>query len=118
MSVSVNVSVIQLNSATFVQDVLGIVEDVGLPADTLILELTESMLLEDTAMVSAKLEALRRTGIRIAIDDFGTGYSSLSYLRRLPVEALLQGESRRLDALDVTDTRRLAHAEQLGFAFG
>jgi EAL domain-containing protein (putative c-di-GMP-specific phosphodiesterase class I) len=88
LSVSVNVSVIQLNSATFVQDVLGIVHDVGLPPETLILELTESMLLEDTAMVSAKLEALRRKGIRIAIDDFGTGYSSLSYLRRLPVDIL------------------------------
>jgi len=88
LSVCVNVSVIQLNSPTFVQDVLVIVKDVGLPPDTLILELTESMLLEDTAMVSAKLEALRRQGIRIAIDDFGTGYSSLSYLRRLPVDIL------------------------------
>ena len=88
LSVCVNVSVIQLNSATFVQDVLGIVKDVGLPPETLVLELTELMLLEDTAMVSAKLEALRRKGIRIAIDDFGTGYSSLSYLRRLPVDIL------------------------------
>ncbi len=88
LSVSVNVSVIQLNSASFVQDVLRIVNEVGLPPETLILELTESMLLEDTAMVSAKLEALRRKGIRIAIDDFGTGYSSLSYLRRLPVDIL------------------------------
>jgi diguanylate cyclase (GGDEF)-like protein len=88
MSVCVNVSVIQLNSPTFVQDVLGIVSDVGLPPETLVLELTESMLLEDTALVSAKLEALRRKGIRIAIDDFGTGYSSLSYLRRLPVDIL------------------------------
>ena len=88
LSVCVNVSVIQLNSVTFVQDVLGIVDDVGLPPETLVLELTESMLLEDAAMVSAKLEALRRKGIRIAIDDFGTGYSSLSYLRRLPVDIL------------------------------
>jgi diguanylate cyclase (GGDEF)-like protein len=88
LAVCVNVSVVQLNTTTFVQDVLAIVREVGLPPDTLILELTESMLLEDTQLVSAKLEALRRKGIRIAIDDFGTGYSSLSYLRRLPVDIL------------------------------
>ena len=57
---------------------------------SLVLELTESMLLDDAnaAASIAKLEALKRAGIRIAIDDFGTGYSSLSYLRRLPVDIL------------------------------
>ncbi|HEY8674164.1 MAG TPA: EAL domain-containing protein [Candidatus Dormibacteraeota bacterium] len=88
LAVCVNVSAVQLNATTFVQDVLAIVHEVGLDPATLILELTESMLLEDAALVSAKLEALRRKGIRIAIDDFGTGYSSLSYLRRLPVDIL------------------------------
>ncbi len=63
-------------------------EETGLAPDTLILELTESMFVEDTAIVTAKLEALRTAGIRVAIDDFGTGYSSLSYLRRLPVDIL------------------------------
>ncbi len=87
-AVCVNVSVVQLNTPTFVEDVLAIVEEVGLAPDTLILELTESMLLEDAALVSSKLEALRERGIRTAIDDFGTGYSSLSYLRRLPVDIL------------------------------
>ena len=88
IAVCVNVSVVQLNTHTFVQDVLAIVREVGLAPETLILELTESMLLEDTQLVAAKLDALRRKGIRIAIDDFGTGYSSLSYLRRLPVDIL------------------------------
>jgi diguanylate cyclase (GGDEF)-like protein len=88
LSVCVNVSAVQLNTPTFVQDVLGTVREVGLAPATLIVELTESMLLDDAALVSAKLEALRRKGIRIAIDDFGTGYSSLSYLRRLPVDIL------------------------------
>jgi EAL domain-containing protein (putative c-di-GMP-specific phosphodiesterase class I) len=77
-----------LNAPTFVEDVLAIVEETGLAPDTLILELTESMFVEDTAIVTAKLEALRTAGIRVAIDDFGTGYSSLSYLRRLPVDIL------------------------------
>jgi diguanylate cyclase (GGDEF)-like protein len=88
LAVCVNVSVVQLNSPTFVEDVLAIVADTGLAPDTLILELTESMFVEDTAIVTAKLEALRQAGIRVAIDDFGTGYSSLSYLRRLPVDIL------------------------------
>ena len=88
LAVCVNVSVVQLNTPTFVEDVLAIVEEVGIAPDTLILELTESMLLEDAVLVSSKLEALRARGIRTAIDDFGTGYSSLSYLRRLPVDIL------------------------------
>jgi diguanylate cyclase (GGDEF)-like protein len=88
LAVCVNVSVVQLNAPTFVEDVLAIVEETGLAPGTLILELTESMFVEDTAIVTAKLEALRNAGIRVAIDDFGTGYSSLSYLRRLPVDIL------------------------------
>jgi diguanylate cyclase (GGDEF)-like protein len=88
LAVCVNVSVVQLNAPTFVQDVLAIVQETGLAPDTLILELTESMFVEDTSIVTAKLDALRNAGIRIAIDDFGTGYSSLSYLRRLPVDIL------------------------------
>ena len=88
LAVCVNVSVVQLNAPTFVEDVLAIVEETGISPDTLILELTESMFVEDTAIVISKLEALRNAGIRVAIDDFGTGYSSLSYLRRLPVDIL------------------------------
>jgi diguanylate cyclase (GGDEF)-like protein len=88
LAVCVNVSVVQLNAPTFVEDVLAIVEETGLAPDTLILELTESMFVEDTAIVTSKLDALRAVGIRVAIDDFGTGYSSLSYLRRLPVDIL------------------------------
>jgi diguanylate cyclase (GGDEF)-like protein len=88
LAVCVNVSVVQLNAPTFAEDVLAIVEETGISPDTLILELTESMFVEDTAIVISKLEALRNAGIRVAIDDFGTGYSSLSYLRRLPVDIL------------------------------
>ncbi len=88
LAVCVNVSVVQLNSPTFVEEVLAIVREVGIAPESLILELTESMFVEDTAIVTAKLAALRHAGIRIAIDDFGTGYSSLSYLRRLPVDIL------------------------------
>jgi diguanylate cyclase (GGDEF)-like protein len=86
--VSVNISARQLAQPEFVDDVLAIVARSCLPPSSLVLELTESMVLEDAAASIAKLEALKFAGIRIAIDDFGTGYSSLSYLRRLPVDIL------------------------------
>jgi diguanylate cyclase (GGDEF)-like protein len=88
--VSVNISARQLHQPGFVEEVLDLVEESGLPAGSLVLELTESMVLDDVNSVAGveKLEALKRAGIRIAIDDFGTGYSSLSYLRRLPVDIL------------------------------
>ena len=88
--VSVNISARQLQQPGFVDDVLEGVTQSGLSPSSLVLELTESMVVDDAnaAASIAKLEALKRAGIRIAIDDFGTGYSSLSYLRRLPVDIL------------------------------
>ncbi|PZR81833.1 MAG: hypothetical protein DLM65_05225 [Candidatus Aeolococcus gillhamiae] len=88
--VSVNISPRQLQQPGFVDEVLDVVADTGLLPSSLVLELTESMVLDDANSGASidKLEALKRTGIRIAIDDFGTGYSSLSYLRRLPVDIL------------------------------
>jgi diguanylate cyclase (GGDEF)-like protein len=88
--ISVNISARQLQQPGFVDEVLGVVEETGLPAGSLVLELTESKVLDDADATASieKLSALKRAGIRIAIDDFGTGYSSLSYLRRLPVDLL------------------------------
>jgi len=60
----------------------------GLPATSLDLEITESILLDGTESVNARFRALRERGVRIAIDDFGTGYSSLSYLKRLSIQQL------------------------------
>jgi EAL domain-containing protein (putative c-di-GMP-specific phosphodiesterase class I) len=59
-----------------------------MPAERLVLEITESVLLDDMAGTIATLARLRGRGIRVAIDDFGTGYSSLSYLSQLPVDVL------------------------------
>ncbi len=87
-SVSVNVSARQLREPSFADDVMGALRDSGLAATSLILEVTESVLVEDIERTSAILATLRGEGIRIAIDDFGTGYSSLSYLRTLPVDIL------------------------------
>jgi diguanylate cyclase (GGDEF)-like protein/PAS domain S-box-containing protein len=88
LTVSVNVSARQLVDRPFVGDVAGIVSAHGLAAGQLVLELTESSLVEDPDQAVQRLLELRDLGIRLAIDDFGTGYSSLGYLQRYPIEIL------------------------------
>jgi diguanylate cyclase (GGDEF)-like protein len=83
---TVNVSTHQLRDPGFAGAVLEVLADTGLPAAALVLEITESVLID--AADTAVLGTLRAHGIRIAIDDFGTGYSSLAYLHALPVDIL------------------------------
>ena len=85
--VSVNVSARQLRSNDFVGRVLDELAASRLPAERLVLEITESMLVQEGS-IKGELARLREHGIRVAIDDFGTGFSSLSYLRELPVDIL------------------------------
>jgi diguanylate cyclase (GGDEF)-like protein/PAS domain S-box-containing protein len=85
---AVNVSAPQLRMADFAVQVLAIVRDTGANPERLGLELTESLLAENIEDVIAKMERLKRDGVRFSIDDFGTGYSSLSYLKRFPLETL------------------------------
>ncbi|MFD0738882.1 putative bifunctional diguanylate cyclase/phosphodiesterase [Lysobacter koreensis] len=86
--VAVNVSSRQLRSDRFVATVRTTLAKHGLRASQLEVEITESVLVDDMALATARLEELRRLGVSIAIDDFGTGYSSLAYLKTLPVDAL------------------------------
>lgn len=86
ISVSVNLSVLDLRNDDIVKTVLDALADSGLDPKRLHLEVTESSLIEELAAVSVILEELRKHGITIAIDDFGTGFSSLSYLDSLPVD--------------------------------
>ena len=86
LHVSVNLSPRQLQEPTLVHDVLAILSRTGVPPQSLVLEVTESAIVDQSAI--AALRSLRSHGIRIAIDDFGTGYSSLHYLTRLPVDIL------------------------------
>jgi diguanylate cyclase (GGDEF)-like protein len=88
IGVCVNVSAQQLDGAGIVRDVSETLRRTRLAPGRLILELTESLFVDDSDAVRGPLEALRAAGSRIAIDDFGTGYSALSYLRRLPVDIL------------------------------
>ncbi len=87
-TISVNLSAQQLQEPGFIDDVRMILAATGLPSDRLILEMTETVMFQDTSVVMGRLQALRDLGIRIAIDDFGTGYSSLGYLRRFPIDIL------------------------------
>jgi EAL domain-containing protein (putative c-di-GMP-specific phosphodiesterase class I) len=88
LKLSVNVSARQLQQDDLVEQVVGVLQETGLPAQQLTLEMTESVLLDKGEETLATLTALRALGIRLAIDDFGTGYSSLSYLHSFPVDIL------------------------------
>ncbi|WP_344512020.1 bifunctional diguanylate cyclase/phosphodiesterase [Dactylosporangium maewongense] len=87
VAVTVNVSGHQLREEDFAERVLAVLDETGLPPAALVLELTESVLVDD-AERTARLGLLRERGVRIAVDDFGTGYSSLAYLVHLPVDIL------------------------------
>jgi diguanylate cyclase (GGDEF)-like protein/PAS domain S-box-containing protein len=88
IGMSVNVSARQLVSAELVTDVTDALVASGLEPSSLVLEITETVLVSDPAMAAERLHELRGLGVRLAIDDFGTGYSSLSYLRHFPVDIL------------------------------
>jgi diguanylate cyclase (GGDEF)-like protein len=88
LMLSVNVSVMQLQGESFVQDVRRALDASGLPPEQLVLEVTETTLIAEPEVVARVLSELREDGIRVAIDDFGAGFSSLSHLTRLPVDVL------------------------------
>jgi diguanylate cyclase (GGDEF)-like protein len=88
IKIAVNLSAVQLRSRQLVETVFSALAASGLPAHRLELELTESVLLENSEATLATLHTLRELGVRIALDDFGTGYSSLGYLRRFPFDKI------------------------------
>jgi len=88
VTLAVNVSASQFAEPDFVQRVLDIVRETGVPISLLKLELTESMLADDIDAVVRKMAELKSHGVRLSLDDFGTGFSSLTYLRQLPLDQL------------------------------
>ncbi|HSQ80235.1 MAG TPA: EAL domain-containing protein [Casimicrobiaceae bacterium] len=88
VSVSVNLSARQFREPGIVRMIANALEDSGLDPSLLVLELTESILMEDTETTNAKAQDLRAMGVLLAIDDFGTGYSSIGYLKRLPISEI------------------------------
>jgi diguanylate cyclase (GGDEF)-like protein len=85
---SVNLSPVQFNQPRLVEEVAHALEASGLPADHLVLEITENALMRESETMADRLEELKSLGVGLAVDDFGVGYSSLSYLRRFPVDHL------------------------------
>ncbi|GAA1618912.1 hypothetical protein GCM10009679_24310 [Saccharothrix algeriensis] len=86
--VSINISARQFRTPGVVVDLLRELDTAGLPANRLMLEIVESLLLHEEEDVWTDLADLREAGVRVAIDDFGTGYSSLSYLRQMALDVV------------------------------
>ncbi len=88
LTMAVNVSARQVHQPGLPIVLAEALEESGLPPHTLILEITESVMMQDAKLMMTRLQALKDLGLRLAIDDFGTGYSSLSYLRQFPFDLL------------------------------
>ena len=110
LTLSVNVSPRQLSEPDLVDVVADALAASGLPPSRLVLEITESLLVQDLDACTARLDRLKALGVRLAVDDFGTGYSSLSYLSRLPVDTLKIDRSFVAGVTDGGPQGRLAGA--------
>jgi len=99
MRITVNLSGRQLQEPDVVDDVRLALAESGLNPKHLVLEITESMLMQNTELSMARLNALKALGVSLAIDDFGTGYSSLSYLQRYPID-ILKIDKAFVDVID------------------
>ena len=119
VKVAVNVSPAQFKGRDLVETVKQALDAAGLPPNRLELEITETVLLSDSAVTIETLHRLRDLGVRIAMDDFGTGYSSLSYLRSFPFDKIKIDQSfihdlARADGADVLVRAMIGLGENLG----
>ena len=114
---AVNLSARQVGQADLVDRVRGVIERSGPTASRMCLEITESVLMEESSV--AAMTALKDLGVRLSIDDFGTGYSSLGYLKRFPVDSVKVDRSF-VDGLgiDGEDSAIVAAVVSLGHALG
>jgi diguanylate cyclase (GGDEF)-like protein/PAS domain S-box-containing protein len=88
LTVSVNLSAKQFHHHDLVDIIRGAISESGLPGESLGIEITEGVLIDNTSTAGEMLGEMRKLGARIYLDDFGTGYSSLSYLQRFPIDAV------------------------------
>jgi diguanylate cyclase (GGDEF)-like protein/PAS domain S-box-containing protein len=86
--ISVNLSALQFQQPNLGKNISGILEETGLSPESLGIEITETLAMQDTELTARNLNLLNAMGIVLSIDDFGTGYSSLSYLKKLPIHKL------------------------------
>lgn len=106
-SMAVNISARQFAQPGFTERVLATLEQSGVPASMLKLEITESIVIQDMESTIGKMRLLQQGGVSFAMDDFGTGYSSLTYLKRLPVDVL------KIDQSFIQDATRSAHDAEI-----
>lgn len=110
MRVAVNLSARQFRQEDLANKIENILRDTDLASSLLEIEMTESVLMEDTEQTCATLETLHRMGLQISIDDFGTGYSSLAYLKRMPIHILKIDQSFVRDIQIDPDDRSIVAA--------
>ena len=110
LAVSVNVSAVQFRHAQLPEMVTRCLEEAGLPARRLELELTEGAAVDDPAAALAMMDELHDRGVRLSMDDFGTGYSSLSYLKRFQIYKLKIDQSFVRDLEDDANDRAIVSA--------
>jgi diguanylate cyclase (GGDEF)-like protein len=110
VKVAVNLSPAQLRTKNLVSLVKDALADCGMAPERLQLEITETMLMQNTFATLAMLHELRKLGVQIAMDDFGTGYSSLSYLRSFPFDKIKIDRSFIQDLANGAEPRAIVHA--------
>lgn len=109
IGLSVNISPRHFRQANFIQQVSDCLERYQIPKETLTLEVTENLVIDDVEQLRLRMLQLRQMGVRLSIDDFGTGYSSLAYLKRLPVcelkidQSFVQGVTQDPDDAALVD---------------
>ena len=105
LTLSINASVRHLMKSDFLDEIRQLLDDSGIPASKLEIEITESIMIDSYDKALHCIDELRSMGIQIAIDDFGTGYSSLSYLHRFPAN-LLKIDKSFIDKMNTSDSSR------------
>lgn len=108
--VAVNLSARQLREISFVSVFQNALKEIGVGAESLEIEITESLLMADVANTVSAIEELHDLGIRVAMDDFGTGYSSLSVLKRFPIDSIKIDQSFVADITTNADDAEIIRA--------
>jgi diguanylate cyclase (GGDEF)-like protein/PAS domain S-box-containing protein len=108
--VAINISSVELRDRGFVPNLRAVLRETGLEPRYLELELTETVLMEDSRSAAEVLAELKEIGVQLALDDFGTGYSSLSYLKRFPIDTLKIDQSFVRDLKTDTDDASIVTA--------
>lgn len=118
LTISINISVLQIQQDDFINLVMDTLEFYGLNPCSVELEITETVLMESYDAIGPKLECLKKNGVRIALDDFGQGYSSFSNLRQLPISTIKIDKSFIDDIIDSEENSLAEHIVRMGRRMG